>query len=174
MPSPTDVLRAFPDRRFLVDIKTNDPYEADRLVRYLDALPEADPARLAFYGGWRPTDRLRELRPKWRAFSTARGERCLMGYLATGWMGRVPEECHRSMILPGDYARLLWGWPNRVGQRMNPVGSEVYVGGRIDFRLKSVEGLDSPEQLERLPPTWRAGISTDRIGVIGPRPGRTR
>jgi glycerophosphoryl diester phosphodiesterase len=173
MPSLADVLRAFADERFLIDIKTNDPYEADRLVRYLDALPGADPPRLAFYGGWRPTDRLRELRPEWMAFSTARGERCLKNYLLTGWMGRVPEECHRSMIIvPGDYARLLWGWPHRFVRRMHSVGSEVYVGGRMDFRLKSVEGLDSPEQLERLPANWRAGIFTDRVEVIGPRLGR--
>jgi glycerophosphoryl diester phosphodiesterase len=175
MPSLADVLRAFPDAHFLVDIKTNDPHEADHLVRYLDALPEANPGRLAFYGGWRPTGRLRELRPEWMAFSTARGERCLKGYLLTGWIGRVPEECSGSMIIvPGDYARLLWGWPHRFVRRMESAGSEVYVGGRMDFRLKSVEGLDSPEQLQRLPSNWRAGIYTDRIEVIGPCLGRAK
>jgi glycerophosphoryl diester phosphodiesterase len=175
MPSLAEVLRAFPDQRLLIDIKTNDPSEADRLVRYLDALPEANPARLAFYGGWRPTDRLRDLRPEWIAFSTARGERCLKGYLLTGWMGRVPEECQRSMIIvPGDVARILWGWPHRFVRRMNAVESEVYVGGRMDFRLKSVEGLDGPEQFDRLPRHWRAGIYTDRVEVIGPLLGRVR
>jgi glycerophosphoryl diester phosphodiesterase len=169
MPSLAEVLRAFPRERFLIDIKTNDPHEADRIVQYLDSLPEANPARLAFYGGWRPTDRLRELRPELMAFSTARGERCLKGYLLTGWFGRIPDECSRSMVIvPGDYARLLWGWPHRFVRRMHAVGSEVYVGGRMDLRLKSVEGLDTPEQLERLPSDWRAGIFTDRIEVIGP------
>jgi glycerophosphoryl diester phosphodiesterase len=175
MPSLAEVLRAFPDQRLLIDIKTNDPAEADRLARYLDGLPEANPSRLAFYGGWRPTDRLRDLRPEWIAFSTARGERCLKGYLLGGWMGRVPEECHRSMIIvPGDFARILWGWPHRFVRRMNAVGSEVYVGGRMDLRLKSVAGLDSPEQFDRLPTNWRAGIYTDRIEVIGPLLGRGR
>jgi glycerophosphoryl diester phosphodiesterase len=175
MPSLGEVLRAFPDERFLIDIKSNDPSEADRLIRYLDSLPEAHPARLAFYGGWRPIDRIRELRPELMAFSTARGERCLKRYLLTGWMGRVPEECGRSMIIvPGDYARLLWGWPHRFVRRMNSVGSEVYVGGRMDIRLKSVEGLDTPEQLDRLPTNWQAGIFTDRIEVIGPHLGRDR
>jgi glycerophosphoryl diester phosphodiesterase len=173
MPSLADVLRAFPSERFLIDIKTNDPSEADRLVRYLDALPGANPARLAFYGGWRPTDRLRELRPELMAFSKRRGERCLKGYLLTGWIGRVPEACGRSMIIvPSDHARLLWGWPHRFVRRMDAVGSEVYVGGRMDVRLKSVEGLDRPDQLERLPANWRAGIFTDRIEVIGPHLGR--
>lgn len=175
MPSLADVLRAFPDERFLIDVKANEPSEADRLVRYLDRLPEANPARLAFYGGWRPTDRLRELEPELMSFSTARGERCLERYLLTGWAGRVPDECSGSMIIvPGDHAWLLWGWPHRFVQRMNAVGSEVYVGGRMDFRLKSVEGLDQPEQLERLPDEWRAGIFTDRIEVIGPLLGRER
>jgi glycerophosphoryl diester phosphodiesterase len=144
-------------------------------VRYLESLPEAKPARLAFYGGWRPIERLREIRPAWMAFSTARGEVCLKRYLLMGWMGRVPEECGRSMIIvPGSHARLLWGWPNRFIRRMNSVESEVYVGGRMDFRLKSVEGLDSHEQLERLPAHWLAGIFTDRIEVIGPALGRNR
>jgi glycerophosphoryl diester phosphodiesterase len=175
MPSLADVLRTFPNERFLIDIKSNDPREADRLIRYLDALPESRPARLAFYGGWRPIDRLRELRPELMAFSTARGERCLKAYLLTGWMGRVPEECHRSMIIvPGDYAWLLWGWPHRFVRRMNAVGSEVYVGGDMSLRLKSVEGLDSPEQFESLPSSWRAGIFTDRIEVIGPLLGRAQ
>jgi glycerophosphoryl diester phosphodiesterase len=169
MPSLAEVLRAFPRERFLIDIKTNDPHEADRMIQYLDSLPEANTARLAFYGGWRPTDRLRELRPELMAFSTSRGERCLKGYLLTGWFGRIPDECSRSMVIvPGDYARLLWGWPYRFVRRMNAVGSEVYVGGRMDLRLKSVEGLDTPEQFERLPSGWRAGIFTDRIEVIGP------
>jgi glycerophosphoryl diester phosphodiesterase len=173
MPSLAEVLHAFPEVRFLIDVKTNDPHEADRLARYLDSLPEANPARLAFYGGWRPIDRLRELRPEWMAFSTTRGERCLKRYLLTGWMGRVPDECGRSMIIvPGDYARLLWGWPYRFVRRMDAVGSEVYVGGGMDFRLRSVEGLDSPEQLEKLPASWRAGIFTDRIEVVGPLLGR--
>lgn len=175
MPSLTDVLRAFPDERFLIDIKSNDPVEADRLVRYLEALPEANPGRLAFYGGWRPADRLRELRSELMSFSTARGEKCLKGYMLAGWLGRVPEECSGSMIIvPGDYAGFLWGWPNRFIRRMSSVGSEVYVGGKMDFRLKSVEGLDSPEQIEGLPTNWRAGIFTDRIEVVGPYLGRAR
>lgn len=148
---------------------------ADRLIQYLDTLSGADYSRLAFYGGWRPTDRLSELRPDLMAFSTARGERCLKGYIMTGWLGRVPAACSRSMIIvPGDYAWLLWGWPNRFIRRMQSVGSEVYAGGRMDLQLKSVEGLDTRDQLEELPAPWRAGIFTDRIEVIGPLLGRSR
>jgi glycerophosphoryl diester phosphodiesterase len=68
------------------------------------------------------------------AFSTARGESCLKGYLLTGWTGGIPEECGRSMILvPGGYARLLWGGPHRFVRRMNSVGTEVHVAGGMDF-----------------------------------------
>jgi glycerophosphoryl diester phosphodiesterase len=60
-----EVLRAFSDECLLVDVKTNDPEEANRLVRYPDAISDAKPERLVFDGGWRPTDRLRELRSEW-------------------------------------------------------------------------------------------------------------
>jgi glycerophosphoryl diester phosphodiesterase len=148
MPSLAEVLVTFPDTRFLIDIKSNDPAEVDRLDLYLREPSEADPARLAFYGGWRPVERLREIRPDLRAFLTARGERCLKGYVQKGWFGRVPEECHNSIIIvPTDYAWLLWGWPHRFVQRMQAVGSEVYAAGDADFEMGSVMGLDEPAQL---------------------------
>lgn len=173
MPTLGEVLGYFPETRFLIDIKSNDPDEADRLNAYIRILPDPRPERLAFYGGWRPVDRLREIRPDLRAFSKARGERCLKGYLLGGWFGRVPKECHDSMIIvPTDYAWLLWGWPNRFLQRMQAVGSEVYAGGDADFQLKSVEGLDDPDQLERLPARWHGGVFTDRVEIIGPALGK--
>jgi glycerophosphoryl diester phosphodiesterase len=169
MPTLEETLRAFPGRRFLVNVKSNDRREADLLHAYLANSPGAEPERLAFYGGWRPMQRLRELRPGVRTMDKGQAKRCLKSYMLTGWAGRTPSACRATLVyVPTDYGWLLWGWPNRFLARMQSVGTEVYAGGRTDFELQSIEGLDRPEQLTRLPRDWKGGVITDRIEVIGP------
>lgn len=173
MPSLEDVLTAFPERRFLIDIKSNDPAEADRLLDYLAGIPGLDTARLSFYGGWRPIERLRELQPALRASSVSDWKRCGQHYLLIGWSGHVPRTCANLMlVVPTDYGFVLWGWPNRFLQRMQSVGTEVYAGGDANFSVNSVDGLNDPRQLRRLPEPWAGGVYTDRIELIGPIVGQ--
>ncbi|MFX8106630.1 hypothetical protein ABTK92_20190, partial [Acinetobacter baumannii] len=51
MPTLDEVLTAFPDRRFLIHIKSNDPAEADRLAARLKQLPPDRLKMLMVYGG---------------------------------------------------------------------------------------------------------------------------
>ena len=169
-PSLAEVLEAFPDGRFIINIKSNDPAEADLLAAYLTARAPRAHLRLIVYGAARPMERLNALRPDIPAFSVGQYKQCVLRYLAIGWSGYVPKACHRIQVLvPQDQAWLLWGWPNRFRQRMRSVGSEVYVAG--DLKLigrQSLRGLDDPARLSRLPKSWRGGVATDRIDLIGP------
>ena len=117
MPSLHDVLTAFPGRRFLINLKSNDPAEADLLLAYIDAIGAEEYARLAF---WRSARR-----PHSPAASrTARYRRrrlmqCAKSYVLTGWFGRIGEACRNTILL---YRPIMAGWhggyPDLLLQRM--------------------------------------------------------
>ena len=169
MPSLEDVLKAWPDRSFLVNIKSNDAHEADLIDAWLRARPGVHAERLVFVGGARPTERLHELRPELRAMSSASAKACLIGYELLGWTGHVPAPCRNTLVfVPVSGTWSLWGWPNLFLERMRGAGAEVYVGGEIEWTLGTLDGLDEPAKLSGLPRNWRGGVSTDRIDLIGP------
>lgn len=169
IPTLDEVLRAFPDRRLAVNIKSDDPREADLLHAYLSARPWARPERLSVYGGPRPVERLRRLRPEMNLTSKTQAKTCFKDYLLTGWTGIMPQACRNTMIgAPSNLRWLLWGWPNRFLARAQAVGTDVYLTGEADLKAQRVAGVDGPEELRRAPRGWRGGIMTDRIDVVGP------
>lgn len=175
IPGLAETLAAFPRGRFMVNIKSNDPAEGDRLAAYLSSRAPAAIPRLVVYGGQRPIARLKTLRPDLRAFDRAQFKACMLGYLALGWSGHTPAACRRIQVfVPQAQAWLLWGWPNRFLARMQSAGTEVYIAGDLKLRgRQGLGGLDDPARLAALPRGWKGGVSTDRIERIGPllRPG---
>lgn len=169
MPTLGEVLAAFPDKAFQINIKSNDPREADKLHAYLSALPSARSERLSVFGGDRPVQRLRTLYPRMRMSSKPQLKRCLKDYILTGWTGTVPEACRNAVIAaPVGWGPLLWGWPNRFLERMQGANSEVWLGGQAKTKLLSLEGVDDLETVARIPKGWKGGVQTDRIEVVGP------
>ena len=113
IPSLDDVLDAFPDTVFMINVKSNDRTEADRLHAYLERRDERGD-RLTFFAGERPAAGLRELRPNARIATKAILKDCMQAYMLTGWTGRVPPTCHdTSIFLPATVAPFVWGWPDR-------------------------------------------------------------
>jgi glycerophosphoryl diester phosphodiesterase len=168
MPTLDEALAAFPDRRFELNIKSNDPSEADRLLAYL-AEREVDLERFTIFGGPAPAARLRARAPGLRTLDKTQAQSCLLGYLALGWSGYVPAACRSTVVaVPVGFGPLFWGWPDRFAQRMQQAGSEVRVGGEVQWKVKSFEGVDDAETLARVPDDWPGTIMTDRIEVIGP------
>ncbi|MBR1124418.1 glycerophosphodiester phosphodiesterase [Bradyrhizobium lablabi] len=167
MPSLDEVLAAFPDKRFLIHIKSNDPAEGRLLAARLQSLPQAQLQRLMIYGGALPVAQVRE-RLDVATMSGATLKRCLIRYLLLGWSGHVPADCERSLLLvPVNYAPWLWGWPNRFLARMNKHRSGVFVIGPHDGEDFS-KGIDRVEDLTLLPKGYAGGIWTNRIDRIGP------
>ena len=169
MPTLNEMLDAFPDARFMINIKSNDASEADRLQAYL-APRGADPDhRLTFFAGDRPAARLRALRPQARIATKAGLRDCMTDYVLTGWTGRVPQACRRTvMFLPGNVGVALWGWPDRFLERMQDADSEVWMGGSADLRLGRLYRIDDAAAVARIPAGWTGGVDTDRIEVVGP------
>jgi glycerophosphoryl diester phosphodiesterase len=167
LPSLDQVLAAFPERRLLIDIKSNEPGDGEKLARRLARLPREQLARIMVYGGNRPVAAARALLPGLRTMSRASLQRCLLLYIALGWSGYVPAACRDSLLLiPINVAPWLWGWPTRFLQRLESAGAEVFVAGPWDGGFS--RGIDDAATLARLPAGYAGGIWTNRIDRIAP------
>jgi glycerophosphoryl diester phosphodiesterase len=168
MPSLDEVLAAFPNKRFLIDIKSNDPEEGWALAEQLSRLSPRQRALLMVYGGERPVMALRTTLPELRTVWRSGLKTCLLHYFALGWSGIMPSGCRHSVLLvPVNYAPWLWGWPNRFLERVNAADSVVFVLGPWAGEGFS-RGLDTPAEHSRLPAGFSGGIWTNRIDHIAP------
>ena len=167
MPSLSEVLDAFPDRRFLINIKSNDPVEGDVLARALQARSPSQRRLLMVYGGDRPTARVLAQVPEVRGLTRASVKSCAIRYAIVGWTGYVPDVCrHTLLILPENGAKLLWGWPHRFIERMRSVGTDVFVSRAGSG---SIRGIDTVEAFRRVTANqYLGGVWTDRIEVVAP------
>jgi glycerophosphoryl diester phosphodiesterase len=163
MPSLAEVLQTFPGRRLLINVKSNDPAEGEKLAAFLKGITPAGRALLTVYGGDMPIAALHVLVPDVQTMSRSSLKECLLRYIAYGWNGAVPEAC-RSMVIfvPINVAPWLWGWPNRFLDRMVSVGSAVFVVGPYHGGEFST-GMDSAEDLARLPDGYSGGVLTNEI-----------
>lgn len=131
MPTMDEVLAAFPDRRFLINIKSNDKSEGELLADRLLKLPPEQLNRLMAYGGDAPIARLKARMPKFRAMSRKSLTDCALNYLAYGWTGAIPAACRDTLVmLPSNTTVLIWGWPNLFLERMagaNTVLSLIHI-----------------------------------------------
>lgn len=169
MPTLDEVLARFPDKRFLINIKSRYRSEGEKLAARLKQLPQAQQRLLMSYGGQEPEDTLRAAMPGMRTLGRRQLRDCLVNYLALGWSGHVPEACRTSMILvPRNYAWALWGWPNRFVERMHGAGSEVYLVGDYGAGDPGTTGIDTIDAARAVPADFPGGVWTNRIERVGP------
>lgn len=166
LPTAPEVVAAFPDRELLVDLKDDDPADGTALAAYLATLPAERLKTISVYGGDHSVQAVRDRLPQIRTTSKAIMKDCLIDYLATGWTGHVPDDCHHTELhLPQRYGRYLWGWPHLFADRMRDADTRVIlVGGEGDWS----EGFDQPEDLDAVPPGWSGWLWTNRVDVIAP------
>lgn len=175
LPSLDEVLAVFPRKRFLINVKSNDPNEGVELAAHLAKVAPEQRALLMAYGGARPIAELRARLPELRVMSRHSLKRCGLTYLAVGWTGYVPQACRNTLLLvPTNYAAWLWGWPNRFLERMRQAGTEVFVVGPHSAGDAGIAGIDDEAALRALPARFDGGIWTNRIDRIGPFAGTGR
>jgi glycerophosphoryl diester phosphodiesterase len=163
MPSLDEVLTAFPERRFLINVKSNDAQEGELLSRTLQRLPEAARAKLMVYGGDKPIAVIAQEVRGVKTMSRSSLQACGMRYIAYGWTGMVPAACRgRLLFLPINIAPWLWGWPNRLLARMRSVDAEVFVVGPYHGGGFTT-GIDTADDLARLPDAYAGGVLTNEI-----------
>lgn len=168
MPTLDEVLAAFPGKGLLIHIKSNDPTDGERLAARLRQLTPEQRDRLAVYGGHRPVSVVRGKLPDIMVMSPRLELTCLLSYLAVGWSGHVPSSCGGLVLLvPRNYAGLLWGWPGRFIARMRGVSSTVFVAGPFN-RNEFSTGIDTAGELKPIPLRADLGIWTNRADRIAP------
>jgi len=91
-------LKRFPDKRFLINIKSRDPEEGRQLAKRLKQLPTEHQARLMSYGGDEPENTLSSEMPNMKTMGKKRLMQCMTRYVAYGWIGIVPQACHNTLI----------------------------------------------------------------------------
>lgn len=172
MPTLSEVFAAFPDKKLLINVKSRDPDEGERLAGVLNALPAERRRMLMVYGGDEPIDEIRRLTPDVRTISRRAIRSCLTRYIGYGWTGLVPAACRNAMVLvPINAAPWLWGWPDRFLARMNDVNSAVFALGPYRGGEFST-GIDTPEVFARLPQGYSGGIWTNEIEAIAKLAGK--
>jgi glycerophosphoryl diester phosphodiesterase len=168
MPSLDEVLAAFPDKRFLIDIKGNEPGDGRALAERLAQLPAHQRSLIMAYGRDGPIEALRAAMPEVKVMTRAGLKRCLLTYIGVGWTGWVPTACRNAvLIVPATHAHWLWGWPNRFLQRMRAAGTEVFALGPWEGE-EFTRGLDDAASYGLLPRGYDGGIWTNRIDRIAP------
>lgn len=169
IPSLTEVLNTFPDKNFLVNIKSNSVKDADLINRFLENRPKENLDRLWFYGGVKPTSRLFSLKPELKGFDKPSVKKCLLQYELIGWSGYVPEICRNTIVLvPMGYSKYLWGWPRVFVSRMNNVNTDIILVDMSNGN-KNIDGVDDPQLISILSENYRGIIWTDKIEQVGDR-----
>ncbi|MBW4329655.1 glycerophosphodiester phosphodiesterase [Stakelama sp. CBK3Z-3] len=168
IPSLIEVLRRFPQHRFLLNFKSRWPGEADLLLGYLSERDVDIARQIMVYGDARPVDRWRQLTGRGAAFSMASVKACTVGYLELGWSTVVPEACRGGVIgVPIAWRHVFWGWPNRFLERMRKAGTEVILFGNVQGE-NGAPGITDPKDLIGVPPGFGGIVWADSIERIGP------
>ncbi len=174
MPALSEVFAAFPDKKLLINVKSRDPDEGERLASVLNALPAERRRTIMVYGGNEPIEVIRRLTPDVRTVSRGAIRSCLTRYIGYGWTGLVPAACRNAIVLvPINAAPWLWGWPDRLLARMNTVNSAVFALGPYSGGEFST-GIDTAEIFARLPQGYSGGIWTNEIEAIAKIAGSSR
>lgn len=166
MPSLSEVLETFPDKRLLIHIKSSEKEDGELLAAYIGGLPLEQQKLITAYGDNQPIERLKDRLPELRVMSMDTMKSCMIPYIISGWTGNVPEACKNTQIhLPEAYAKWIWGWPHKFVKRMESVHSNVVlVAGDGGWS----EGFDSEDDFERLPVEYEGQIWTNRIEKMAP------
>lgn len=169
MPTLPEVLAAFPEGRFLVNVKSKDLREVDLLKSILDEHPRWRDQVWSVYGSPPPIDHAAGLWPDMPVFSSASVKGCIKQYMLWGWSGVVPKPCQNTVVVvPINVGPLLWGWPHRFGARMAAVGTTVILTGPYTRGDTGTTGIDSLELLAQVPDGFDGFLWTNRIELIGP------
>lgn len=167
MPSLTSVFDADMGGQLLINFKSTRAEDGSEFARRLMELGAYDQI-FGVYGGAPPTRSAIDQTPGLRGFDRASLKNCLTRYLALGWSGHVPEACRNTLVVvPQNYARLMWGWPHRFTQRLGEVGTDVVLAGPYDG-TGFISSINNVESFADVPDAFNGYIWTDRIELIGP------
>ncbi len=163
MPMLDEVFTAFPEGRFLVNLKSNNRAEGEAFAAFILEQSERADQVYGFYGGPRAVEGAAADLPGHIGFSPQSTKTCLKDYALLGWSGYMPETCRNTKLLvPMNYAPLLWGWPHKFTNRMHAAGTEVLLAGPHTGNRGSAGGINSAADAADIPTDFDGIIWTDK------------
>ncbi|MBN2799817.1 MAG: glycerophosphodiester phosphodiesterase [Deltaproteobacteria bacterium] len=167
LPTLPEVLEALPGVALLVDIKAGGPEVGAAVAEALSVRSSEDRARQIVYGSPAAVEEVARRLPEVRTLTRASSRACLERWLLTGWTGHVPAACRHTLVpVPLGLHRWVWGFSRSMPRRLARHGSEVVLIGPLAGGHST--GVDSAEDLARVPARYEGWIWTNRIEVIGP------
>lgn len=158
LPSLREVLRAFPQERFMLDQKDRSQATTDTLIAVLQA--EGALGRTCLSGTLEQNAAFRATIGAQACTIPGRDgiKRCLLDYVKTGWTGALPASCAGQRLTLPDWTSmyLLWGWPGTFIERVRASGGSVHIYTNDPARLPALRALGVD------------GILTDRIELMTP------
>jgi glycerophosphoryl diester phosphodiesterase len=164
MPVIDEVFEAFPEKEFLVHIKDGGERAGELLERHLRKMAPDQLGKISLYGDENAIRFVSGKYPEIKVLTVPILKKAILWYELVGWTGYVPEAARNIQIhMPLRYAKYLWGWPDRLVQRLEAVNSRfVVVNGSGQFS----SGFDSKDELSKLPDDYSGCIWTNRVDVI--------
>jgi glycerophosphoryl diester phosphodiesterase len=164
MPELSEVLETFKDKELLIHMKESDLETGKILWTYLENMPKERLSQITVYGNHDGLMYLREQNSSIRVLSTKLLKKALIRYELLGWSGYIPKEINNMEIhIPLNYAKYLWGWPNKFVERMESVNTRVVI---VEGNGEWSEGFDTLESLEKIPKGYNGYVWTNRIDTI--------
>lgn len=164
MPELSEVLETFKDKELLIHMKESDLETGKILWTYLENMPKESLSQITVYGNHDGLMYLREQNSSIRVLSTKLLKKALIRYELLGWSGYIPKELHNMEIhIPLNYAKYLWGWPNKFVERMESVNTRVVI---VEGNGEWSEGFDTIESLEKIPKGYNGYVWTNRIDTV--------
>lgn len=169
MPTLGEVFAANSGKRFLVNFKSNRTDEGAALIDFIAGHPEWRAQLWGVYGGPAPTSATLDAVPDLTGYTRDSLMACAKDYMLVGWTGIVPDACkNTTVVVPSNYAWIVWGWPHKFTRRMEAAGSNVILLGPFDNGDIGSTGIDSVTDLKKVPEGFGGYIWTNRIELIGP------
>jgi len=139
MPTLEEVITAFPDTYFMVNLKHGKASEGQA---YLDYIINKGWHNLGLTASSKPAEVIRDARPEMIIQTRQNMKACLKGY-----------------------GPIIWGWPHRFEKRLNAVGSRSMLMGAYEGH--GSVGIDTVEQMQVIPKNYKGIVFTNKIEMVG-------
>lgn len=161
-----EVFNKFPNKKFLINIKSKRLDETKLLANIISTLPQSQQNNLMIYGGqYKQREYLIKHFPNMPIMTKSSFKACVKDYILIGWSAVVPNSCKNNILLiPQNLTPLIWGWPNKFLNRMAGVNSEVFVTANINKKfLTGSQGMPTISAKTLIDAGYKGGIWTDDI-----------
>jgi glycerophosphoryl diester phosphodiesterase len=163
IPTLEEVITAFPDTFFMVNLKHGKASEGQA---YLEYIQNKGWHNLGLTASSKPAEVIRDARPEMIIQTRQNMKACLKGYVLTGWFGNMPKACENNYVaVPANFRPIIWGWPHRFEKRLHAVGSRSMLMGAYEGHGSL--GIDTVEQMKVIPKNYKGIVFTNKIEVVG-------